>query len=569
MKIKTIVTLLSVTLLQLYNPVYAQKITIPGKLIIENIILFTDRDIYVNGEQIWFNVLCTTDGKFNEQTLSRVVYLELFNENKESVVQNKFILSNGKTSSFIEIPEDIETGMYNLVAYTQYMRNFIGFETNQMSILIINPMKKGDAALLNKKSTNNDPHIPSADTLSKLKLNIPKRIYKPMELVELNIVDSLFPSEVKYLCVSVIKKGALNNCVCLTTQKIITRPGIDDPENIKYRPEIRNLTLSGKLTDKNDGSPIKNAKVYASVMDDFKQLNITHTDTSGEFTITMNSIYDNRSIYLCTDPKFPDTEFTVYDSFTQFIDNFLPACFNIDSGKIELIKEIYLNDQISKIFRQISKQYPVNPDSVITLFNNPEISVMIDDYIKLPTLLEVFEEIVPFVKVKKTGGNFTFEMYDEKDKIMLEEPLVLYDQIPVFNINELLKIKPKYIEKIEVINRQYIIGNYNFNGLIFIQSKNRKVPEYNLPGNSVITKFHALNNPVRKEYPQYGTGTIEDESIPDFRTLLYMNPDVVMKEHQFLTFFTSNHVSEYDVYVRGISNDGKLFYGKTSFEVKK
>src|SRR5512145_2046447 len=88
---------------------------------IENITLDTERDIYIAGENIWFHTLCTAPK--TDSLLSRIIYLELYDQKLNSINQSKFRIIDGFSSGHILIPSDINTGNYFLRAYTQYSRN--------------------------------------------------------------------------------------------------------------------------------------------------------------------------------------------------------------------------------------------------------------------------------------------------------------------------------------------------------------------------------------------------------------------------------------------------------------
>ncbi|MCD4793025.1 MAG: hypothetical protein K8R54_07335 [Bacteroidales bacterium] len=533
----------------------------------ENIIVFTDRDLYLSGEKIWFNALCLSKGEFKEETISKITYFELFNEEKKSVIQKKVRIIKGESSSFIEIPENIETGVYNLIAYTQYIKNFKGFKSNRISLIIINPGKKGNVKLTNSIIHNRDSSY-QKDELNILEIKTDKKVYNTKEKVALSLSEKNFINKPKYLVISVIKKGSLNNYFCSNID-----PDNDiksgDFDKIKYYPEIRDLTLSGTLNEKETNDPISNTKIYLSVLGKNNQVNISQTDNNGRFIFTLNSLYNNQDIYICTEDESINSEMLVNNSFLYELDYFRPISYIIDSTKIELIKEMYLNYQTTEYFPDKSEIIKINKDTTVNFFGKSEIEINIDDFIKLPTLHEVFDEIIPFVYVKKKKENYSFLIYDVKNKTTFKDPLVFYDQIPIFNINELLKIKPKFIDQINVINRKYIIGNYIFNGIIFIKSKTGKLPGINIPKNSIITKYQTTYESYLLESPEYDETKIKDDHLPDFRTLLYWNPDVTLKDNKTLHFYTSDHSSEYDVIIRGISSSGKLFFGQTSFEVKK
>ncbi|WP_420582953.1 hypothetical protein [Reichenbachiella sp.] len=79
---------------------------------------------------------------YSEQTgklsgLSRILYIEILNDLGSPVYQTKLAINEGQCSGSIFVPTDLETGNYQFVAYTRWMKNFDQFFHE--SFAIINP----------------------------------------------------------------------------------------------------------------------------------------------------------------------------------------------------------------------------------------------------------------------------------------------------------------------------------------------------------------------------------------------------------------------------------------------
>lgn len=83
----------------------------------------TDKRIYYSGTSINFSAV-VFDQYFLTTTLSKICYLELIHEDGEFHERYVYRLDSGIVNAHINIPIDIPTGNYQLVAYTNYMRNF-------------------------------------------------------------------------------------------------------------------------------------------------------------------------------------------------------------------------------------------------------------------------------------------------------------------------------------------------------------------------------------------------------------------------------------------------------------
>lgn len=90
--------------------------------IVENMRIYTDKDCYVAGEDLWIKV-CVTDSLSRGSVLSKVAYVEI-SDTKLVYAQGKIDLQNGNGWGRIRLPQVMHTGAYQLTAYTRYMRNY-------------------------------------------------------------------------------------------------------------------------------------------------------------------------------------------------------------------------------------------------------------------------------------------------------------------------------------------------------------------------------------------------------------------------------------------------------------
>ncbi len=86
----------------------------------EHVVVITDRDYYLTGDKVWFSAYCFLEGQLSSD-LSKVLYVELFNAEKNTFVKKKYECSNGLAEGVLEIPEEVNTGHYFLRAYTPYL----------------------------------------------------------------------------------------------------------------------------------------------------------------------------------------------------------------------------------------------------------------------------------------------------------------------------------------------------------------------------------------------------------------------------------------------------------------
>ena len=102
--------------------------TVPGKLderfIIRNesISSHLNQSYYYPEETIWFSLKINKISP--ESVSSKVVYVDIFSEEKKNVFSGTYLFKNSSSSGSWKIPKNMEEGKYVLRAYTNWMRNF-------------------------------------------------------------------------------------------------------------------------------------------------------------------------------------------------------------------------------------------------------------------------------------------------------------------------------------------------------------------------------------------------------------------------------------------------------------
>ncbi len=86
----------------------------------EHITIITDRDKYVPGDMMWFNVFNLNADSLSN--LSKVGYVEVIDNNNQPVLQAKINLDHGKGHGSFIIPENLKTAYYTLRGYTSWMK---------------------------------------------------------------------------------------------------------------------------------------------------------------------------------------------------------------------------------------------------------------------------------------------------------------------------------------------------------------------------------------------------------------------------------------------------------------
>jgi hypothetical protein len=339
---------------------------------------------------------------------------------------------------------------------------------------------------------------------------------------------------------------------------------------LKYIPEIRELSVSGILRNRQTKQPIANAKVFLSVLENSSQFHISNTNEDGHFIFSLNKLYQENKLYLCVDErnkKIEGSEILIQNPYPNTIPNLKNIPVSLDEKSFNLLLEIFNNHLINKEFQISDKNKEPIPESEFNI-NGSKITIYTKNFISFDNVTELFNEVVPNVRVKKSNKSYIFQCLNDNLVPLPETPLILLNNIPIFNNDEIAKIAPKNIEKIEVINKPYLLGEHILYGVIMITTKDVNLSELPLPNSASFITIKGLE--YQKEYNQEQLSDSNlPEYLPDFRTILYWNPLLkISNEKKKINFSTSDRKGTYIIEITGFNKDGEKFYGSKQIVVK-
>lgn len=111
----------------------------------EKIFLHLDRTFYMAGETIWLKAYLVDGYVHQPVASSKVAYIEILNTSNEAIAQLKIELRNGMGTGSIDLPATINSGNFQVRAYTNWMKNFDPAFFFHQPITIINPFRTIEA----------------------------------------------------------------------------------------------------------------------------------------------------------------------------------------------------------------------------------------------------------------------------------------------------------------------------------------------------------------------------------------------------------------------------------------
>lgn len=515
----------------------------------EKVLLITDRTLYFTKEQIWLKVISLLDQ--NTDSLSKVMYVELLDRKSKPILQKKLQIIHGLSLGMIEIPDDMVTGNYYLRAYTMYMRNFEKKFFYTTELTIINPSSANKEML---QSAIKDTIAPWSNETSSVEIITKGDPFPPHSLITCHVKGE----KNKVVSVSVVKKGSYKQPACGINRDFATAIKKESLVNLEWYPEIRAVSISGKIIDAQNGQAVKGTRVTASVLDGSNQFYISRCNENGEFVFALHNLQGNHQVCISAHSAQRELSILINPDFAQGLPSMTFHAEKMDSAKQVLINEMYRNAQVTAAYKS-NHLIPVKSifDTLPDPFKTSVQTIFLKDYIALPTMTESLNELVPYVKARNKKNEMTIEVVDKYTQYMLEKSLVLFDNIPFYDHSEILGVPPSKINSIAVLPEAFVCGNEIINGLVNIKSNDGNMGGLTLPKNAVIVDYLTYDPEVTATHDWK---TDVSATKPGFLNTLYWNPVFNLKDgEQKLEFYSGDEFSEYDIVINGTDEKGEGF----------
>lgn len=532
----------------------------------EKITLFTDRSMYAVNEQIHFRSYYSKGPELQGKSWSRVLYCELLASDGIVVAKGKYFLETKGASGILSIPQDVLTGNYFLRAYTRWMRNFGPRSYSYIPLKIINPFRQE----IRGQETE---AAPGSIRMSGMKKNIifcrtDKNTYSPGETVslELKLSNQDMPQAESY-CLTVVPAGLAD------TLYAGVMPDLENPSDnfhFDFLPDLRGISLSGKVIKAEDQSPVADKNIHFAIIGEKPAYLGTISDKSGYFAITIPDNTGILEVFAAAEPSESVNYSILIDndfSGVEALPGNLP--FDLSPEEKKVATHMAINMQLSMAYKEGEAMATMdyNPEPGRPFYGKPVTSILMDDFISLPSMTEVFENLISGVQVERQQGKAYLSIESLNSNISLFPPLLLIDHIPVFDPQAFLSVAPGEIEKIEVVNEVFIRGNMIFGGIIAATSIKGDMAAIDLPEGASFFDYQAWHTGSGDLAPDQGQ---QGERVPDSRNTLLWMEDLVLHPDisKTIQFTTAPLPGEYHILVRAVSSRGETVSGLGRFYVR-
>lgn len=539
-------------------------------LIRDHLELYCDRSVYVVGESILFRADYRVEGVTEGKTWSTILYAELITPDGRALSRGKFSLAEGMGSGRLRIPAGAVAGNYYLKCYTRWMRNSGPFSFSYVPLKIVNPFKSEVAD--HNGGNGLHPEASRRDYMEGyLDCSPLKPVYGRGEQVTFSIRESALKNPGKIsCCVTVVPLGAID-----LDQGQLIFPGspLEPGEySVNYLPDLKGVSLSGTMVRSGQvDHPIGSARIYFSLLGESPDYFAAVTDDQGRFMVSAPSRPGGHELFIAPDPGIVGEAEVKIDQ--EFDSGNLPLPeegFQLTGKEHEVATVMALRSQLSSVYEPKGSpaeaaEEPVARDSIL-YFGSPGFTLRMDDFVTLPTLEEVFINLVPEVIVETKRGRKSLRFNGPNHAIGLYTPLILMDLIPVFDQEKLLVINPERILKIELVNEVYVKGDVSHGGIISITSRNGDMAGIDLPVGSYFFDFQSVQAPFREKEPIHSPG----DRVPDMRNTLLWLDELTLegRSEREISFKAPSTPGEYVILVRGLLHQGHVISARAHFSVE-
>lgn len=389
---------------------------------------------------------------------------------------------------------------------------------------------------------------------------------KPLALLQKNSLSNISDLQIDSLLLT-LKSNWIN------WEKILS----DKVGTFRYKPETEYHYITGRLIKKNSQTTDSAKYVYMSTPGKTARFQYAKTDSESGFSLKVK--IDDRIKDFVVQPGDPlNVASTRIES--SFSEKYTPSVpFYTEGNVAEASPEISrmsTNYQVNKIYSITTQGPPVSqissPESNPKRFyGKPDISLLMDDYIKLPVMEEVFFELIPGATLRKKKTGYEITVFDPVDnKVYNFPPCLMVDGTIIQNPSVIAEIDPELVERIDLVKDKYYVGDNLFYGIINIITRAGDFSSVTLPEFATRMQYKVYEPYNTFNSPDYSAFDRQLSRDPDFRNTLYWNPLVKTDNtgKASIEFWTCDIKSNYVISVQGVASNGNIVSYKSEIRVE-
>jgi hypothetical protein len=346
---------------------------------------------------------------------------------------------------------------------------------------------RGDTISIHIKTNSDD----SLQYLVGLNLGSSKTSPTLQELIESSLyassiasfTNNVYANELEYLCSDAIN---INDYVLKFQNARNVNLKITP---LNYLPEINQDIITGSVRKRSDQSLAGNKRMYLAFVDSICWINRCNTDGSGKFASPLPLDFQGTDLVVTVKDTIDNYMIKIDDEFYPDFLKVAKEDYYPDSTLRKVIESRMINIQVNEAY---SEQYKSNksPRADLRFYGQPDKEYEFRKYVNLPKLEEfVFEIVKPAIIVKRGRLAEIKVLVESTHNIIGENPLIIFDGIPLLKSDNLTSVASEKLESIRVISSKFFFGPDVYDGIIDITSNNKSFDLVEMDKNSIKIKF--------------------------------------------------------------------------------
>jgi hypothetical protein len=340
-----------------------------------------------------------------------------------------------------------------------------------------------------------------------------------------------------------------------------------------YLPENDGHIITGFITNKTTNHPAANINTYVSVPGPSFRAANSISDKNGQILFDLKPVFGSNELIVQTN-SLTDSNYTINISnpFSDKYNGNPLSHFSIPPSASKQLTERSIGIQAEHVYKEDQWQHYFSNITDTTAFYGHQATMYnLDDYTRFTTMEEVIREYVRELKLRKSKEQYYLDVRTLSQVEGFQSvPLVLFDGLPVFDMNKLIAFDPLKVKRIDVVPQVYHLGSQAYNGIAGISSYAGDMAGFTVDPSALILEYDGMQ-PQRQFYsPRYNTPGNMDSRLPDFRNTLYWDPNLKTGNgvNAILDFYTGDIPGKYLITVQGLTGNGLAGYKVSSISVK-
>ncbi len=460
--------------------------------LIEKVDFHTPKTLYFSGEKIWFDAQVSLG---SQPSSSQVLYAELLDRNSNSIAHVKVPLQGGKAVNFISISDQIPSDHYLFRVYTRispYLDLSQGLA--QQFVTVINPKIPPKEATFSSRIDH--PLSKSYTKGSRVDLEASSPPNFPRLAAAISIANPFLPEE---------QKQWQSKEVYASFEKRALLPELFG-HLIQAKVASRDTTLTYFLS-------LHGAK---------SALFTDHVDEDGLLTFDAGGLrhWDRLILQLENGSEMAGLELVSPLIKTAFHPNFKFPELTLAKEDLPYLQSLLKAAVVQQAYLEEAEQDSLE---VVTGFV-ADYSYELDEYTRFEDVETVLREYVPSVSVRLKDKKKTFRLVNEAEKGTFDaNPLIVVDAMPVFDSDLLASFNPKFLQRLEVLNREFYLNDRTYPGVLSFSSYGNNFGLFPLAPAARFFDYSGLRPVVILDKGQFQIPASASR-IPDWRTVLYWGP---------------------------------------------